>query len=344
MKLNYREFFMQKMVVLLKPGDIESSAKDFLSMYASYMESVGIIGKGPDGYTSYQSRTAPVEEKNVSFFEEWVELTNALGIKNVIGMDLYTDGWFARDPKYQTMTAEGQPMEHQICPNRESFWQYGAEIIKEIGAYPIEEIILFGTGFIRDRFCFCEKCRADFAPLVGQEPSRLTYAYITENPDYHDQWHKWRQEKVNEGLKYLRSAAREIDDAVGRELPLRLAVEVLLDPETGFSEGAKTEYGYDYARIGDITSNVVINLYPWSPILPQKGTAEYDTLVESLYFTNEFSRRGGRASLFRWGVTTLEQMQELKTLAADAGLERVVISMHYPTDYSRRRESAIGNF
>jgi len=343
-KFNYREFFMQKMVILLKPDDIETTAKDFLSQYASYMDSVGIVGKGPTGHAIYPSRTAPVEEQHVQFFEEWVDLTNALGIKNVIAMDLYTDGWFARDPKYQTITPEGDAMKHQICPNRPSFWQYGAEIIKEMGTYPIEEIILFGTGFIRDRFCFCDRCRKEFAPIVGQEPERLTYPYITENPEYHAKWHEWRQAKVNEGIRYLRDAALESDRDTGRELPLKLAVEVLLDPETGFSEGAKTEYGYDYAKINEITGDILINLYPWSPLLPLKGSAEYDTLVESLYFTNEFSRRGGRASLFRWGVTTIDQMQELKTLASDAGIDRVVISPHYPADYSHRRESAIGNF
>ncbi len=344
MKLNYREFFMQKMVILLKPEDVEMSAKDFLSTYASYMESVGIVGKGPTGYANYPSRTAPIHKENVQFFEEWVELTHALGINGVIGMDLYTDAWFAKDPKYQCMTSSGQTMEHQICPNSHDFWEYSSEIIKELGSYPIDEILLFGTGFIRDYFCFCERCRKEFAPLVDQEPSRLTYQYIIENPEYHDKWHKWRSDKVHEGLVMLQAAAREIDEQTEREDPLRLSVEVLLDPETGLSEGAKNEYGYDYAKLGEITGNVLINLFPWSPLLPQKGTSDYTELVESLYFTNEFTRRGGRASLFRWGVTTMDQVQELKQLARDAGIERIVTTFNYPADYSRRREAAIGNY
>jgi len=344
MKLNYREFFMQKMVILLKPEDVEMSANEFLSTYASYMDGVGMVGKGPTGYAMYPSRTAPVDEQHVQFFEEWVDLVHALGIKAVIGMDMYTDVYFAKDPKYQTMTDKGEKMEHQICPNRPEFWEYGAEVIKEIGSYPIEEILLFGTGFIRDYFCFCERCRNDFAPLVDQEPNRLTYAYITENPEYHAKWHQWRSEKIHEGLTVLQAAAREADEATEREEPLRLTVEVLLDPETGLSEGAKKEYGYDYAKIGETTGNVLINLFPWSPILPAKGTSEYTDLVESLYFTNEFTRRGGRASLFRWGVTDQESVKELKALAKDAGIERIVTTFHYPSDYSRRRESAIGNY
>ncbi len=329
---------------MFKPEDIDQSAKDFISTYASYMEDVGIVGKGPDGYAIYPSRTAPVRNENVDFFEEWVKLTDALNIHGVIGVDFYTDGWFARDPKYQTMNDKGVKMEHQICPNREEFWQYGAEIVKEIGSYPIDEILLFGAGFIRDQFCFCERCRNEFAPLVDQEPNRLTYQYITENPEYHQKWHQWRSEKVHQGLAYLQEAATESDDATGREQPLKLSIEVLLDPETGFSEGAKNEYGYDYTQIGETTKNVLINLYPWSPILPMKGSTEYNNLVESLYFVNEFTRRGGRASLFRWGVTTLEQLQELKALGKDVGIDRIVSTFHYPSDYSRRRESAIGNF
>jgi len=335
---------MQKMLIMFKPEDIDQSAKDFISTYASYMEDVGIVGKGPDGYAIYPSRTAPVREEHVAFFEEWVKLNDALDIHGVVGVDFYTDGWFARDPKYQTMNDKGVKMAHQICPNREEFWQYGAEIIKEIGSYPIDEILLFGTGFIRDQFCFCERCRNEFAPLVNQEPNRLTYQYITENPEYHDKWHEWRSEKVHQGLLYLQEAAVESDDATGREQPLKLSVEVLLDPETGLSEGAKDEYGYDYTRIGEITKNILINLYPWSPILPSKGSTEYTNLVESLYFVNEFTRRGGRASLFRWGVTTVDQLQELKALGKDVGIDRIVSTFHYPSDYSRRRESAIGNF
>ncbi|MHA2234541.1 MAG: hypothetical protein ACXABH_04340, partial [Candidatus Thorarchaeota archaeon] len=177
-----------------------------------------------------------------------------------------------------------------------------------------------------------------------QEPDRLSYAFITENPEHHEKWHQFRSDKVHDGLQCLQDAAIESDESAGREDPLKLSVEVLLDPETGLSEGARNEYGYDYARIGEITKNVLINLFPWSPILPTKGSPDYSELVESLYFVNEFTRRGGRASLFRWGVTTVEQLQELKAFGKDVGIDRIVTTFHYPSDYSLRRESAIGSY
>jgi hypothetical protein len=341
---NFREFFMQKLLILLSPNEIEMSAKDFISTYASYMSSIGIVGKAPTGHTYYPSRTAPVVEENVPFFEELVELTHSLEIHTAVSMDLYTDGWFGKDPKYQTMTDNGKVMYHQICPNREEFWQYGAEIVKEIGSYPIDEILLLGAGFIRDHYCFCKKCRADFAPLVGQEPERLTYNYITENPEYHEKWHEWRSSVIHSGIRVLQDAAVEIDESVDRKDPLKLTIEVLIDPESGLAEGAMGEYGYDYAKLGEITGNVMINLYPWSPLLPPKGSKEYNDLVESLYFTNEFTRRGGNASLFRWGVTTIEQLRELKELGRDTGTNRIMSTFGYPKDYSTRRESAIGSY
>ncbi|MGY5854041.1 MAG: hypothetical protein RTU92_10775 [Candidatus Thorarchaeota archaeon] len=344
MTQNFREFFMQKLLILLGPDDVDMSAKEFISTYASYMTSIGIVGKAPTGHALYPSRTAPVEEEHTQFFEELVDLTHSLDIHTAVGMDFYTDGWFGKDPKYQTMTEGGSVMSHQICPNREEFWQYGAEIIKEIGSYPIDEILLLGAGFIRDHFCFCDRCRKDFAPLVGQEPNRLTYNYIIENPTYHAKWHEWRSNVVHDGIRLLQDAARDSDQLLDRKAPLKLTVEVLIDPESGLSEGARGEYGYDYAKLGEITGNVLINLYPWSPILPAKGSKEYTDLVESLYFTNEFTRRGGNASLFRWGVTDLEQLRELKELGKDVGIDRVMATFSYPKDYSIRRESAIGNY
>lgn len=341
---NFREFFMQKLLILLKPEDIDMSAKEFVSTYASYMDSIGIVGKGPTGYVNFPSKTAPVLEENIQLFQDLVDLTHTLDIHTVASMDFYTDGWFARDPKYHTVSPRGEQMPHQICPNREEFWAYGAEIVGELGAFPIDEILLFGAGFIRDHFCFCNRCRSEFAPIVDQEPARLTYEYIAGNPDYHAKWHEWRAGKVNEGLRYLQAAAKESDEKTGRENPMKISVEVLLDPETGFSEGGRGQYGYDYNGILDITRSVIINLYPWSPILPTSGSAEYNELIESLYFTNEFTRRGGTVSLFRWGVTSMEQVQELKALGKDAGIERYMTTFSYPADYSIRRESAIGSY
>jgi hypothetical protein len=170
----------------------------------------------------------------------------------------------------------------------------------------------------------------------------LSYGYITENPDYHEKWHEWRTKKVHQGIAYLQSAAREIDEATGREKPLKLAVEVLMDPETGLTEGAAGEYGYKFSEIKDLTGEILINLYPFSPILPQPNTQEYTNLIEALYFTNEFKRRGGRASLFRWGIETSEQLQELKRIGNDVGIDRFVTTLSYPQDYAVRREAAIG--
>jgi hypothetical protein len=305
---------MQKMVILLKPEDIETSAKEFLSTYASYMESVGIYGKGSDGHANYQSKTAPVHEGNVEFFEEWVEIANALEINTAVGMDLYTDRLFAKDPKYQSMNDKGKAMDHQICPNSPEFWQYASEIVTEIGHYPVDEIFVFGAGFIRDRFCFCEKCRNDFAPLVNQEPDRLTHQYLTENPEYHEKWHEWRSGIVHQGIEQLQAAARDISESTDRIRPLKLSIEMLLDPITGLTENVRNEYGYDWKRILDITGSMLVNLYPWSPILPAEGSAEYDDLVDSLYFSNEFKRRGGDVTLFRWGVDSIEEVKDLKGL------------------------------
>ncbi len=344
MSQSFREFFLNKFLMLLRPTDIEMSAKDFISTYASYMTSLGIVGKAPSGHAYYPSRTAPVDKEHVQFFEELIDLAHSLDIHTAVSMDFYTDGWFGRDPKYQTITDRGVVMTHQICPNREEFWEYGAEIVKEIASYPVDEILLLGAGFIRDHFCFCERCRRDFAPLVGQEPDRLTYQYIVENPDYHAAWHKWRSDVVHEGIRRLQEAAREADEATGRATPLRITVEVLIDPESGLAEGAKNEYGYDYSVIGQITGSLMINLYPWSPILPTRGSKEYDDLVESLYFVNEFKRRGGTVSLFRWGVTTMDQLRELQDLAKDTGIDRIAGTFSYPQDYSVRRESAIGAY
>jgi len=148
---------------------------------------------------------------------------------------------------------------------------------------------------------------------------------------------------VHQGIEQLQAAARDINDSTERTKPLKLGIEILLDPMTGLTENAQDEYGYDWKRILDITGSILVNLYPWSPILPTKGSAEYDDLVESLYFSNEFKRRGGDVTLFRWGVDSIEEVKDLKDLAKDAAIERISGTFDYPDDYSDRREEAIGD-
>ncbi|TET12561.1 MAG: hypothetical protein E3J82_04365 [Candidatus Thorarchaeota archaeon] len=62
MKQNIREFLMQKALILFRSEDIDVSARDFMSTYASYMREVGIVGKEPNGHVVFPSKTAPVEE------------------------------------------------------------------------------------------------------------------------------------------------------------------------------------------------------------------------------------------------------------------------------------------
>ncbi len=342
MKIDLRELFAKNALLILTPEDIGPSAREFISKYGSYMRLAGIEAKRESGYAIFPSKTAPVEQEHTAMFEEWVAITDKLRVETSVVMNFYTDRWFARDPKYQSVSARGNAVTHQVCPNREEFWEYGAEIVKELGSYPIREIMVFGTGFIRDSFCFCERCREAFAPRVGQEPARLNYGYITENPDYHRAWHEWRTEIVMSGLAQLAAAAREADELTERAEPLQLTVEIPIDPQTGLLEGAKTENGLDPARIFDVTKSVVLNLYPWTPVLPRKGTPEHDRLLEALYFAKDYKRRGGSVVLYRWGVSSGEKVDEVMAIARDAEIDRVAVSFRFPESYAERRESAIG--
>ncbi len=342
-KIDFREFFGKEPLLILTPEDIGPSAREFISVYGSYMKQIGIVGKRASGYATYSSRTAPVEDQHTEMFEEWLTLLGKLKIKSAVAMDFYTDKWFGKDPKYQSISAKGSPVSHQICPNREDFWQYGAEIVKEIGSHDVDEIIVFGAGFIQDRFCFCERCRNEFAPSVGQEPHRLSYDFLVENPDHHETWHKWRVEKVSQGIAQLQAAAREADSLKERETPLKLTIELPIDPQKGLLEGARNENGLDYKQILEITQNVIINLYPWTPILPSPGTPDYDNLLEALYFVKEFKRRGGSATLYRWGISVPDRVDDLRRIAKDADIDRIALSFNFPENYADRRESALGS-
>ncbi|MCF2135969.1 MAG: hypothetical protein K9W43_01905 [Candidatus Thorarchaeota archaeon] len=342
-KIDFREFFGKEPLLILTPEDIGPSAREFVSVYGSYMHDVGIVAKRASGYATYASRTAPVESEHNEMFEEWITLLGKLKIKSAVAMDFYTDKWFAKDPKYQTINAKGQAVQYQVCPNREEFWQYGAEIVKELGSHNIDEIIVFGAGFIQDGFCFCERCKNEFAPMVGQEPHRLTYAFLTENPEHHEAWHNWRVEKVSQGITQLKAAARETDDMLERETPLKLTIEFPVDPQKGLTDGARAETGLDYSKIFDITGNILINLYPWTPILPSPGSKDYEDLLEALYFVKEFKRRGGNVTLYRWGMNVPDRVDELRRIAKDAEIDRISFSFHFPDDYAARRESALGS-
>ncbi len=339
-----REMLMEKAVILFDPNEIDTGAREFMSNYASYMEVAAIIAKAADGQAYFESDQAPVDDAMAEFFEEWIELSNALEIDTIVAMNYYTDSRFAGNQESQTLDSKGNASLHNVCPNRREIWDYGAEVVKELSNLPIDEILVLGTGYLSEKFCFCDVCRKEFSSKIKIELEQLSHKYLTDHPNHLDEWHEWRREKFVDGIEALQQANAEAVQGDEEVSSPRLSIEVLIDPSTGLAKGAKNHNGYDYSRIRDITGSIMVNLYPWTPGLDPVGSKDYEELVEELYFIREFNRRGGHVTLFRWALDDIEELQILKTLANEVRANRVAITRGYPANYSDYRENAMPSY
>ncbi|MGM0686410.1 MAG: hypothetical protein ACQET3_05545, partial [Promethearchaeati archaeon] len=169
-----REMLMEKAVILFDPNEIDIGAREFMSNYASYMNAAAIIAKAADGQAYFESDQAPVDDAMAEFFEEWIELSNALEIDTIVAMNYYTDSRFAGNQESQTLDSKGNASLQHVCPNRREIWDYGAEVVKELSNLPIDEILVLGTGYLSEKFCFCDVCRKEFSSKIKIEPEQLS--------------------------------------------------------------------------------------------------------------------------------------------------------------------------
>jgi len=339
-----REMLMEKALIVFNPKEIDTEAREFMSKYASYMEKAAIIAKAASGHAYYESDQAPVDDSMTEFFEEWIELSNALEIDTVVAMNYYSDSKYAQNPEVQTLDSNGNASLHHVCPNRRETWEYGAGVVKELSALPIDEILVLGTGYLSEKFCFCDTCRKEFSPKIGINPEQLSYKYLADHPSELEEWREWRRMKFVDGIASLHEANTAPASTEDDMSPPQLSIEVLIDPSTGLVEGSKNHNGYDLSRIRNLTGSILVNLYPWTPRLDSIGSKDYEELVEDLYFVREFNRRGGTVTLFRWAVDDLKEIQALKTLANEVGAGRVAVTLGYPPNYSDYRENAMPSY
>ncbi|MFX1519589.1 MAG: hypothetical protein ACFFCD_06695 [Promethearchaeota archaeon] len=335
--MELREILTRGHIPVLDPYMLNETSDEFFAKYGSFLEKIALVAKRDTGYTLYRSMSAPTDDKYSEFFSSFTQIASDIAIDVYAVVSTFVDQYFAHDPKYGAYRSgiTRTPSGVFVCPVQESYWRYLTAVVKEILNFPISGIILMDNQFARQEFCFCETCRKEFSELTGLE-REFVFDTLVNDPDVLSQWYDWRIKKITTALSSIVENVRETPD-------IEVLINVDLDPETDYLEGSKKNFGQDVMKISDIANQLLINVLPLTPSLPQPGSPDYERVLSELAFTRDLNRIGRKYSIFNWGVTDPE-VETLEKMKADINATYLFLLEGYPETYKERREIHLGLF
>ena len=158
-----KEILVNDGVLIVDPKAIKETPDEFLAKYGSYMDSVCLIAKSEAGTTFYPSFTAPKDQEHGDFFSSFAQIASDIGIKVFAIIHSNIDYYLSQNPNFQMKQSGGSLIRGYICPIRQQYWYYLAELGLEVAKHPIEGIIFKDATFPRENTCFCENCKREFA-------------------------------------------------------------------------------------------------------------------------------------------------------------------------------------
>ena len=335
--MEMREILSRGVTPILDPYFIDSSADEFLARYGGYIEESIIIVKLDSGKLLYRSASGPTDEKHSEFFSSFSKIATDIGIKVYAMLTTYSDTYFARDKKYSAMKSgvTEKPTNYFVCPTHESYSAYLVELVKEILKFGVSGIALIDLLFPRKEYCFCPNCRNEFSKLAGIERDFML-ENLTRDIDLYDQWMDRRTEHIESIVKRIK------DEILDQGSDVQVFTEIYLDSETGFVEGARTHFGQDVQKLAEISDQLILHLFPLTPLLPELETPSYTSLLEALDFTTDLKARGNEYSLMFWGSTEEDGIRTLEKLKNDLKANGIWVLPQYPQHYKERREIQLG--
>jgi hypothetical protein len=332
--MDIRQILMIGGVPVIDPTLSSYSPDEFLAKYGSYMDSICLIAKSESGSTFYPSNTAPKHHIYSEFFSSFAQIAADIGIKVYGLINSNLDYYLSRDPNFQMHHSGGFPVEGFVCPARQTYWFYLAELAAEISRYPIEGLILKETLYPRDTTCFCESCRREFANLVSIDRD-FSKDQIKNKAELFKKWQLKRIESLNGMISHVVSR-------VHSEKKIEILTELLVDQSTDYLKGTSYHFAQDINFLSRTSSHLLIHLNPWTNTFPGSETPEFDKYVQELGPIKD--KIGNlRNSLFLWGANE-QNLEFADQMRGVLNSQNLFLMLEQPSNLLDRRSLHLGLF
>ncbi len=333
--MEIRDLLTRGVSLIVDPHGLKTSLDDFFASYGGYLEYAVAIAKGLSGRVFYSSKVAPADDENPTFFDEFIDTTEAVGIRAGAYLNMFADAFFATDHEFKTFTAEGKTLDGFVCPNKPAFLQHMITVIKEVAENPIQTLFFAHLGYPHTSYCYCNDCRNEFTEYAELRHT-FQIADSASNPALYNQWIEWRVAKMSSVIQQLVTAAKEVKP------DLKVIPTYPIDPESGYVVGTRTNLGLDLETIANMSKNVSIEAFPWTPILPDPGSKDFADYIDNLSFISSLTKTGVEFSMTHWIIEDEAEYHRAKSLADTAGISDIYSMLGYPTGYQSLREIRLG--
>lgn len=318
-------------IPIIDPLVLEQSPDDFLAQYGGHLDTLAIIAKGEAGYLYYESASSPSDPRYKEYFSSLARIADNIGIKVYAIVNAHLDGYLGRNPEFQTVKSGGTPVDGFVCPSQESFVLYQSEIIRElVETFPIQGIVVKNNMFVHRNFCFNDKCRREFASIMGMDRDFGIESLMRDRGRF-ETWLNWRVSKVNQ-------LATELTQTAKRSRNVDVILDVYADPSTSYFDGSRINFGQDLHQLARISGHVSIHFSPWTN-LPGSSTDErYQAAIQQLETLRSLDMANVKHSLYLWGTDDLPNTDVITDLKRDTNSAEVFVQPKYPLTYRASRE------
>jgi hypothetical protein len=330
-----RDLLTRGVTLIVDPRGLKTSLDDFFASYGGYLEYAVAVAKDLSGRVFYSSKVAPADEEYPTFFDEFIDTTEAVGIRAGAYLNIFADAFFAADQEFKTFTTEGQSLNNFVCPNKPAFIQHMITVIKEVAENPIQTLFLANLGYPSTSHCYCNDCRNEFTEYADLRHT-FQIADPAANPALYNQWIEWRIAKMSGVIQKLITAAHKVKPN------LNVIPTYPIDSEGGYVAGTRTNLGLDLDTIAKMSKNLAIEVSPWTPILPDPGTKDFVDYIDSLSFISSLTKLGVTFAMTHWVLEDEGEYNRAKSLADSAGISEIYSMFGYPSGYQSLREIRLG--
>ncbi len=328
--MDTRQLLTRGATIVIDPQQIRMTPDEYLAAYGSYMDTVCLVAKSQAGTTYYPSNSAPRDEDYGQFFSSFAQIATDIGIKVYAMFHSTHDKYFSKNPNFQLVNNGGEPVPGWVCPSRENYWLYLAELCAEVAEFPIEGIILTDLAYPRETTCFCESCRRVFSQRNNMDRD-FSLERLQRNDTLFHKWLTFRTNSVNKLISTVVNRVHQIKK-------IDVLPELLLDLQTGLLEGSLRHFGQDYNSIRQVTSHILIHLFPWSPF--PSTEEEINMLSETL---GEFAEHTEttKTSLYIWDITDTK-FNFAQSIKTNLNSKEIFVLEEEPIDFLDRRSLYLG--